>query len=146
MKPKTFLSLIQKIGRCVRDLSLRGKAVLFITKAMYTRCCVELDLLRMEEEESDEASASESDADNEAEGPMDRDAALANEEGSGEEEEAPTAPLKPRRRAKGKRKALSPMELRDKRYYLEYITTTKCRRIPWNKYFSNKDKSKSRIH
>lgn len=137
MRPRTFLSLVQKIGRAVRDRRQRGEAVLFITKAMYTRCCVELELLRAQHEEEADASASSDEEDNE-EGPQDRDAAL-QEQDSDDEEDVPAAPAKKRRRG-GKKKALSPMELRDKRYFLEYITTTKCRRIPWNKFFGNKDK------
>ncbi|KAJ7135485.1 P-loop containing nucleoside triphosphate hydrolase protein [Mycena crocata] len=138
MKPRTFLSLVQKIGRCVRDRRQRGEAVLFITKAMYERCCVELDLLRDEQAEAAEASASSDDVD-EPEKPQDRDAALAEE--STDEEELPVAPAKKRRRkTKGKKQALSQMELRDKRYLLEYITTLGCRRIPWNKFFGNRDK------
>ncbi|KAJ6575845.1 hypothetical protein B0H10DRAFT_2199226 [Mycena sp. CBHHK59/15] len=114
MCPRTFLSLVQKIGRCVRDQALQGESVLFITKAMYTRCCVELELLRMEEDEANDASAS-SDDESAGEYLPDRDNAAEAPDTSDEEED--TA-----------------------HYLLEYITTTKCRRIPWNKYFGNKDK------
>ncbi|KAJ7438254.1 P-loop containing nucleoside triphosphate hydrolase protein [Mycena latifolia] len=54
MTPRTFLSLIQKIGRCVRDHTMRGLAVLYITKAMYKRAVVELNILQREEEDSSE--------------------------------------------------------------------------------------------
>ncbi|KAF8215262.1 hypothetical protein K438DRAFT_1527228, partial [Mycena galopus ATCC 62051] len=69
-----------------------------------------------------------------------RDAALALQDESDDEEEALAVPEKRRRKGKGKQKPLSAMELRDKRYFLEYITTDKCRRIVWNKFFGNKDK------
>ncbi|KAJ7163529.1 P-loop containing nucleoside triphosphate hydrolase protein, partial [Mycena crocata] len=141
MKPRTFLSLIQKIGCCVRDRSQRGEAILFITKAMYTRCCVELDLLREEHAEAAEASASSDDDDEDDEQHRDRDEALQDESSDEEEEELPVASAKKRRRkTKGKKKPKSQMELRDMRYLLEYITTLGCRRIPWNKFFGNKDK------
>ncbi|KAJ7429455.1 P-loop containing nucleoside triphosphate hydrolase protein [Mycena galericulata] len=141
MKPRSFLSLVQKIGRCVRDRRLRGRAVLFITKAMYTRCCVELEILETEEEamRKEAAEAASSDEEENPEEPRDRDDALALQDAS-EEEEAPQAPAKRRRKGKGKSKVLSPMEKEDQRYFLEYITTTECRRIPWDKYFGNNRK------
>ncbi|KAJ7750114.1 hypothetical protein DFH07DRAFT_707527, partial [Mycena maculata] len=36
----------------------------------------------------------------------------------------------------------SPVEALDQHYFLEYIATTKCRWIPWNKYFKNKNKKR----
>ncbi|KAJ6492500.1 hypothetical protein C8R47DRAFT_1270734 [Mycena vitilis] len=60
-----------------------------------------------------------------------------------EDEEAPAirpVPAKRRRKGKGKQKALSALELRDKIYLLEFITTEGCRRIPWDKFFGNKYK------
>ncbi|KAJ7730236.1 P-loop containing nucleoside triphosphate hydrolase protein [Mycena maculata] len=143
MKPCSFLSLIQKIGRCVRDRRLRGQAVLFITKAMYTRCCVELELLETEEAAAQkEAKEQEGPSDDEEnpEEPTDRDEAL--EDTSDEEEEVPKPPKKRRRKGKGKQKTLTPMEELDRRYFLEYITTPACRRIPWDKYFKNKNKKR----
>ncbi|KAF8176222.1 P-loop containing nucleoside triphosphate hydrolase protein [Mycena galopus ATCC 62051] len=135
MKPRTFLSAVQKFGR-VRDPKVRGQGVLFITKAMYTRCCAELEILHTEQEAAQENSiSSEDDADEEQ--PPDRDTVLAGQDGSDEEDEPVAVPAKKRRRRK---QALSAMELRDKRYFLEYITTDKCRRLVWNKYFANKDK------
>ncbi|KAJ7177837.1 P-loop containing nucleoside triphosphate hydrolase protein [Mycena filopes] len=111
MRPRSFLSLVQKIGRCVRNRALRGEAILYITKAMYTRCCVELELMETERQE-----AASSDEEDDTEELFDREEALALQDASEEEEDAPA------------------------RYYLEYITTTKCRRIPWDKYFGNKHK------
>lgn len=146
MKPRSFLSLVQKIGRCVRDPRLRGHGVLFITKAMYARCCVELELLETEEEATRKEKAAEGSSDDEEdpEEPADRDDALALHDESDEEAEEPAlpAPAKRRRKGKGKPKVLTPMEKEDLRYFLEYITTTECRRKPWNKYFGNKDKGK----
>ncbi|KAJ6448621.1 hypothetical protein C8R45DRAFT_1115134 [Mycena sanguinolenta] len=37
------------------------------------------------------------------------------------------------------------MEERGKRYFLENITTTKCRRLVWNKYFGNQNKKASQV-
>ncbi|KAJ7854005.1 hypothetical protein B0H13DRAFT_1903818, partial [Mycena leptocephala] len=99
MKPRTFLSLIQKIGHCVRDPNRRGEAVLFITKAMYTQCCAELEILHAEHEAAQE------------------DAALELQDESDDEEEGPAVTVKRRRRGKGKQKPLSAMELRDKQYF-----------------------------
>ncbi|KAK0435752.1 P-loop containing nucleoside triphosphate hydrolase protein [Armillaria borealis] len=48
------------------------------------------------------------------------------------------APAK-RQRRKGV-KQLSPMEVRDRHFLYQFVGTTKCRRIPWNKFFKNNDK------
>ncbi|KAK7030656.1 p-loop containing nucleoside triphosphate hydrolase protein [Favolaschia claudopus] len=140
MRPRTFLSLVQKIGRCVRDHSKRGVAVLYITKAMYTRCCIELDKMRREDDESSESEAEEEpeDAEGDDEQQEDRDVAVAAEESESDDEEVVPAP----KRRKFAQKKLSPLERRDLRYLLEYIVTEECRRIPWNKFFGNKEKKK----
>ncbi|KAF7373721.1 p-loop containing nucleoside triphosphate hydrolase protein [Mycena sanguinolenta] len=144
MKPRSFLSLIQKIGRCVRDPRLRGEAILYITKAMYTRCCAELEIMKadkeaMEEEDAGRAAAV-SEEEESLEQPRDRDEELALQNTSDDEEDAAPAPTKWRSKGKSKQTSLSPMEERDKRYMLEYITTTNCRRDVWNRYFGNKRK------
>ncbi|KAJ7640520.1 P-loop containing nucleoside triphosphate hydrolase protein [Mycena rosella] len=134
MRPRTFLSLIQKIDRCVRDHSERGEAVLYITKAMYARCCVELDIMRREEE--DDSSESESEAEEEDGGQADRDAAATVQDASEEEEEPPA------KRRKRSKHTMSALERRDRRYLLEYIVTQGCRRVPWDKFFGNKYKKR----
>ncbi|KAF7378268.1 p-loop containing nucleoside triphosphate hydrolase protein [Mycena sanguinolenta] len=128
MKPRSFLSLVQKIGRCVRDPSLRGEAVLYISKAMYTRCCAELEILKTEREVA-----------------IREDAAAASDDEENLEPPGRQRRLKRRRKGKGKREVVSPMEERDKRYFLEYITTTKCRRLVWNKYFGNQNKKRLNV-
>jgi hypothetical protein len=144
MKPCSFLSLFQKIGRCVWDRHLRGEAALYITKAMYTCCCAELEILKAGKEaaEQEDAGAVSDDEENPDE-PHNRDEELALQNVSDEEEDAPLVPVKRRCKGKGKQSVLSPMEERDQRYFLEYIMRTKCRRKVWNKYFGNKIKSKS---
>ncbi|KAJ7701058.1 hypothetical protein B0H16DRAFT_1348435 [Mycena metata] len=64
---------------------------------------------------------------------MDRDAAV---EANDDTEPTPA----PKRKSK---KAMSAMEARDRRFLLEYIVTTGCRRIPWNKFFGNASKRES---
>ncbi|KAF7369168.1 p-loop containing nucleoside triphosphate hydrolase protein [Mycena venus] len=143
MKPRSFLSLVQKIGCCMWDWRLRGEAVLYITKAMYTRCCAELEILKTEKEAAEqEDSAAGSDEEENPEEPPDREHALALQDTLDEEEEAVAAPVKRWRKGKGKPKILSPMEERNQQYFLEYITTTKCRRLVWNKYFGNQSKKR----
>ncbi|KAJ7022236.1 P-loop containing nucleoside triphosphate hydrolase protein [Mycena alexandri] len=137
MKPRTFLALIQKIGRCVRDHTKRGHAVLYITKAMYSRCCIELDILRRDEEEDSSDSDSEPEPAQEDGAQADRDAAAAAQDVSDDEY---VAPAPKRRRMLKKLAKLSPLERRDTRYLLEYIVTEECRRIPWDKFFGNKYK------
>ncbi|KAJ7444642.1 P-loop containing nucleoside triphosphate hydrolase protein [Mycena galericulata] len=138
MKPRTFLSLIQKIGRCVRDHGKRGHAVLYITKAMYTRCCIELDIMRREEKNPSDSEQSDSESEDEEGAQADRDAAAAEQDDSEDGDAAPA----PKRRRRGKHVHMSPLERRDKRYLLEYIVTEGCRRVPWNKFFGNKDKKR----
>lgn len=94
MKPHTFLSVIQKLGYCVHNYSMRGETVLYITKAMYTRCCVELDIMLREEEEArqenEEASSSESESEEEEAGVQgDRDAEAAGQDNEDEVAEPP---------------------------------------------------------
>ncbi|KAJ7430797.1 P-loop containing nucleoside triphosphate hydrolase protein [Mycena galericulata] len=95
---------------------------------------------RIEALRKETAEAASSDEEENPEEPRDRDDVLALQDASEEEEEAPRAPAKRRRKGKAKAKVLSPMEKEDQRYFLEYITTTECRRIPWDKYFGNKKK------
>ncbi|KAJ7930332.1 P-loop containing nucleoside triphosphate hydrolase protein [Mycena leptocephala] len=140
MPPRTFLSLIQKIGRCIRDHSKRGVAVLYITKAMYARCCTELDIMRREDDENSSESDPEEEPEDEEEtgAQADRDAAAAAQDRESDDEE--TAPAPKRRKLRHHR--MSALERRDLRYLLEYIVTEGCRRIPWNKFFGNKDKKR----
>ncbi|KAJ7844060.1 hypothetical protein B0H13DRAFT_1909104 [Mycena leptocephala] len=96
-----------------------------------------LDIMRREEEtsSSDSDSESEPEENDGGEGQADRDAAAATQDGSVHEDDAP-----PAKRRKLSKRVMSALERRDKRYLLEYIVTEGCRRIPWNKFFGNKDK------
>ncbi|KAJ7153843.1 P-loop containing nucleoside triphosphate hydrolase protein [Mycena filopes] len=44
--PRSFLSLVQKIGRCVRLAELLGEAILYITSSAFMRYEIELEILR----------------------------------------------------------------------------------------------------
>ncbi|KAJ7926373.1 hypothetical protein B0H13DRAFT_1862406 [Mycena leptocephala] len=129
-----------KIGRCVRDHSKRGVAVLYITKAMYARCCTELDIMRREDDENSSESDPEEEPEDEEEtgAQADLDAAAAAQDRESDDEEAAPAP----KRRKLRHHRMSALERRDLRYLLEYIVTEGCRRIPWNKFFGNKDKKR----
>ncbi|KAJ7150670.1 P-loop containing nucleoside triphosphate hydrolase protein [Mycena filopes] len=126
--PRSFLSLVQKLGRCGRAADVLGEGILYVTSAAYMQYVIELEILKGElpEEEGDEGPSEQPEvrADGEQ---MDRDAAV-------EEEEPEPVPKAPRRKVK---KTMAPLEARDRRYLLEYITTKGCRRIPWNKFFGN---------
>ncbi|KAJ7762287.1 P-loop containing nucleoside triphosphate hydrolase protein [Mycena maculata] len=129
--PLSFLSLVQKIGRCVRLAELLGEAILYITGPAFIRYEIELEILMdgMAEEDLDEDEAQEQPvqlADGEQ---MDRDAAV---EAQDEEQQ-----VVPKRKSK---KVMSAMEARDRRFLLEYIVTKKCRRKAWNKFFGNDSK------
>lgn len=130
--PRSFLSLVQKIGRCARAAELLGEAILYITNSAYMQYKIELDVLKGDlsddDEDNDEPPREQQEALAEGE-QMDRDAAIEQDEA--EQGKAP------RRKAK---KTMTVLEARDRRYLLEYIVTTGCRRIPWNKFFGNKSK------
>ncbi|KAJ7123894.1 P-loop containing nucleoside triphosphate hydrolase protein, partial [Mycena crocata] len=128
MCPKSFLSLIQKIGRCGRITEILGEAILYVTSAAYMCYEAELEILKsdMAEDEDDDDPAEPEQIEEGQQ--MDREAAIDDET------ETETV-LK--RKAK---KAMSVMEARDRRFLLEYIVTKGCRRIPWNKFFGNESK------
>ncbi|KAJ7677229.1 P-loop containing nucleoside triphosphate hydrolase protein [Mycena rosella] len=129
--PRSFLSLVQKIGRCGRLAELLGEAILYITSAAYIRYEIELEILKGDaaEDEEDEES-SEQPALVEDEEQMDREAAV-------EPNDESEMQLAPKRKS---RKAMSVLEARDCCYLLEYMVTKGCRRIPWNKFFGNDSK------
>ncbi|KAJ6533362.1 P-loop containing nucleoside triphosphate hydrolase protein [Mycena sp. CBHHK59/15] len=113
--PRSFLSPVQKIGRCVRSAELLGEAILYITSSAFMRYEIELNILKSDmadDADGDEAlEPPEQLADGEQ---MDRDAAAeANDD---------TEPkVLPKRKSK---KAMSAMEARDRRLLLGYIVTT----------------------
>ncbi|KAJ7166272.1 P-loop containing nucleoside triphosphate hydrolase protein [Mycena filopes] len=131
--PRSFLSLVQKLGRCGRAAELLGEGILYITSAAYMQYAIELDILKgdlSDDEEDDEGPSEQPDVPADGE-QMDRDAVI--------EQEDPEPPAKAPRR-KVKKKTMSVLEARDRRYLLEYIVTKQCRRIPWNKFFGNSSK------
>ncbi|KAJ6620226.1 hypothetical protein B0H10DRAFT_2216267 [Mycena sp. CBHHK59/15] len=131
--PLSFLSLVQKIGRCVRLATLLGEAILYITGAAYIRYEIELEILRDGAAEDDMPNEQPEQPGQLVDGEqMDRDAAVE----ALDEAEQP-AVLK--RKSK---KVMSAMEAWDRRFLLEYIVTKGCRRIPWNKFFGNDSKCK----
>jgi hypothetical protein len=93
--------------------------------------------MRSEDEENSSESESETEVENEDGAQADRDAAAAAQDSESDDEDVAPAP----KRRKLRHKRMSPLERRDYRYLLEYIVTEGCRRVPWNKFFGNKDKS-----
>ncbi|KAJ7127539.1 P-loop containing nucleoside triphosphate hydrolase protein [Mycena crocata] len=131
LSPLSFLSLVQKIGRCVRLAELLGEAILYVTSSAFMRFEEELEILMSDASDNADDGDLAAPEPERAEGEqMDRDAALeANDEA--EERVASKKKFK---------KLLSAMEARDRRFLLEYIVTRGCRRIPWNKFFGNDSK------
>ncbi|KAJ7777512.1 P-loop containing nucleoside triphosphate hydrolase protein, partial [Mycena maculata] len=129
--PLSFLSLVQKIGRCVRLAELLGEAILYITGAAFIRYEIELEILKegIAEDDGDSEALEQPEplADGEQ---MDRDAAV-------EMQDKTESQVMLNKRSK---KAMSRMEARDRQWLLEYIVTKGCRRIPWNKFFGNDSK------
>ena len=119
MKPKTFASLVQKYGRCVRSFDELGEAILLVTKELYKK----YEALFAAREEVD------------AEGPIE------NEEVQDELQErrghdvSPAASTLFQDRCSQKFK--SAVRARDNQYLLNFIVTKQCRRIIWNEFFDN---------
>lgn len=132
LSPKSFLSLVQKIGRCGRAAELLGEAILYVTSAAYMQYEMELEIIKgdLSDDESDDEPAEQPDAPP-AEGEQ------MNREDVIEQEEELEQGKAPKRKSM---KTMSVMEARDRRYLLEYIVTKACRRIPWNKFFGNHTK------
>ncbi|THU77688.1 hypothetical protein K435DRAFT_905372 [Dendrothele bispora CBS 962.96] len=137
-EPRTFLSLVQKIGRCVRNGADIGEAVIFITKTSYKQHVLDFDV--NEETVSSETTANilesalEDEDTNNA--PVDRVDAIDVDEATDTIDES----SKPKSR-RGKRKnAVSALEARDRRYLSYFIATNRCRREPWDEFFNNKNK------
>jgi superfamily II DNA/RNA helicase len=121
---------VQKIGRTGRSAELLGEAILYITSAAYIQYEVELDVLKgdtMDDDDDDPPPEQNPRVEGEQ---MDREAVVQ----AYEDEEQRNVPKKK------SKKFMSAMEARDRRYLLEYIVTTECRRIPWNKFFGNASK------
>lgn len=176
MPPRTFNSLIQKLGRCVRDFTELGEAVLLITRAAFSKFAVEFDADSCEMDEGDlnldvddepeweERTYEMPEDDNDSEGdsiaedgtmgmgePQTIDVDMSegtegtdSKPATPESETLPSAEGPPSKRRKVKRKkVLTRIEARDRWYLLWFILTTKCRRIPWNRFYNNANKCKS---
>ncbi|KAK6968994.1 p-loop containing nucleoside triphosphate hydrolase protein [Favolaschia claudopus] len=135
-EPRTFLSLVQKAGRCVRNMDEHGEMILFITKAAYAQ-----HLAHLEAEGDDEDADEDGDAEDAAEAAegqqMDREAAV---EGDDDEEGAGSGAATVRRRGQ-KRATSSAYEARDRLFLSRFIATAHCRRKPWDMYFENEKKA-----
>ncbi|KAJ7598725.1 P-loop containing nucleoside triphosphate hydrolase protein [Mycena floridula] len=140
---RTFLSLVQKIGRCVRNMAVLGEVIVFLTGASIKRYLVELEIGGDEPQAVEEPDLEESVPEMEN-APMDRDAAIEDDESGPEDvvDELPATAVPQRKRKKrfGKKEKLTPLQLRDRRYLFLFLTTTKCRWIPWNEFFGNDKK------
>ncbi|KAJ7054574.1 P-loop containing nucleoside triphosphate hydrolase protein [Mycena amicta] len=142
MKPRTFLSAVQKIGRCVQNPNEQGEAVLYVTKKMFKQCCVETSMLEQEDESEDDASRQSGDEAG-IEEALDHEAELERE---GDEDEDDLHPRRPRPqggRGRGKKAKLSFIASRDAEFFTRYISTDKCRRLVWDEFFGNDQKAPS---
>ncbi|THU86498.1 P-loop containing nucleoside triphosphate hydrolase protein, partial [Dendrothele bispora CBS 962.96] len=140
-EPRSFLSFVQKAGRCTRDFTELGEVILFITKKSYARHLVESELNEELDDganDGDEMSAPDDEHDFPA---MDRIAAIDIEEEQDEEViGSPQIEIQQSRRGR-KKAATSAIEAKDRRFFSCFIATNQCRRIPWNEFFGNESKS-----
>jgi hypothetical protein len=57
---ETFLSLVQKIGRCVRNLADLGEAIIYVTHSAYQQAVIELELAGQGSDAGDDNNGSDS--------------------------------------------------------------------------------------
>ncbi|KAJ3816872.1 P-loop containing nucleoside triphosphate hydrolase protein, partial [Lentinula raphanica] len=125
-EPLSFLSLIQKIGRCARQPVEVGEAILYITKVSYAK---HLTVLEAEREEQGQEDTEEQDTENAQtsyEGLVDRIAIMDQED---------SEPDKVQRRKMNR--ARSALEAWDHKHLSLFIATSGCRRVPWDEFFDN---------
>ncbi|KAJ3826951.1 P-loop containing nucleoside triphosphate hydrolase protein [Lentinula raphanica] len=167
--PRTFNSLIQKIGRCVRVFDDLGEAVIYITRTAYKKFSAEYELgqqyadgpstqqelaMLTGDEEADRADASDEDISNTGGEARDE----GNDEDEDEDEDGDKdedndedrairmnsgdkrlLPTKSQHRVKRKRFRTF-IESRDQWHLAWFIVTEGCRCIPWNKFYNNESK------
>jgi hypothetical protein len=140
MLPDTFLSVVQKIGRCVRNMSELGEAIIYITHSALRQANVELAV-------TGNASDTEDDNDEEVEvdtedvveepPPIDRVAAIdVGDEDDGQE----SVQKQPKRGTRRKTKSRNALQQQDHIHLLRFVATERCRWIPWNEFFDNNNK------
>ncbi|KAF9011536.1 P-loop containing nucleoside triphosphate hydrolase protein [Hymenopellis radicata] len=145
-EPRTFLSLVQKIGRCTRDFRKLGEAILYITKAKYNQHVLQYEAdggdesdqggAANDEEDDDEQLVPRSDFQH-----LDREAAIEDDDDNTEDDPVVSRVPVPVRGGRGrKRRALNFIETRDRKFLSAFIATNGCRRVPWNEFFMNKNK------
>ncbi|KAJ6450909.1 P-loop containing nucleoside triphosphate hydrolase protein [Mycena sanguinolenta] len=123
---KTFLSYVQKAGRCVRLMSEDGEVIMFITRAAHAQHLVNLEA-EGEDGDEDGDSALGFDVSDAVEGEqMDRDAAV-EEPDDAEQEAVPV---------NGSLLAQTYSKL-DRLHLSRFIVTSQCRWKVWNSYFEN---------
>jgi hypothetical protein len=138
MPPLSFLSLVQKIGRCVRDGLAIGEAIIYLTAGLLQSYVIELEESgNLSEDSEDEDNSEEEDVDN---GPivLDRDNALdEDEDGVGEDDMVANDNGILQRHSRRKRKGQTPIQQQDRTHLLKLIVTDHCRWIPWDLFFDN---------
>lgn len=121
-------------------MSELGEAIVFLTKAAYMQYQITREVLAEEElVVEDERDDSAMDVDHIS---VDREALITgDDEVEGDDDLAP----QPVREKTEKEKAMSPIAIRDRKFLADFLVTEGCRRIPWDTFFANssKDKSKS---
>jgi hypothetical protein len=60
MLPETFLSLVQKIGRCVCNPADVGEAIIYVTHSAYQQAVIELELAGQGSDAGDDDDGSDS--------------------------------------------------------------------------------------
>jgi hypothetical protein len=119
MKPKTFASLVQKYGRCVRSFDELGEAILLVTKELYKKY------------EALFAARGEVDAEDPVQTEEVEDEL---QERRGQDVSSAAGTLFQDRRSQ---KFMGAVKARDNQYLLNFIVTKQCRRIIWNEFFDN---------
>ncbi|KAF5339645.1 hypothetical protein D9758_015587 [Tetrapyrgos nigripes] len=137
LEPRSFLSFVQKVGRCARSPHDIGQAILFVTRASMARHVSDFD---RDEASDDENGEDRAEIDEEiidrAMDPVDREAVIDEDEpeyNSGSDAEPDPDLVVKRKRCKVK----SAREARDLAYLTFIIATNRCRHLPWDEFFGN---------
>lgn len=142
--PPTFCGLVQRVGRAGRNLDKDAEAVIIVPKSILKDGVIDTPIV---EDAVDNESVvvdvvPESGETTEPVLDVDAEGIRVQEDANKDDEQAHTesASTKPKRRLK----VFNPdTNIHETRALLEFVQTSGCRWIPWDKFFKNKEKRES---
>lgn len=144
--PPSFCALVQRAGRAARDFTTLGEAILIVPGAVITKGISESEV-----EEAIDAvlDDTQTEAENRGEDELvaletngvqlvDEGGVRIAQDSEDEDEPAPQKEDKKRKRTRTKKDFNS----REAKYLSLFASTSRCRRLIWDKFFGNKGKRK----